>query len=71
MQGSSRQNRAKSGRHISPEITFRRHSPAGSRPCPRPQHRRSIARRCPHWEISWSTASASSAIHRLISIMYR
>jgi hypothetical protein len=66
---ASRQNRAKSGRLISPDRTFRRHPPTGSRPCQRPQQRRFFARSTSVAEINWLTASASSAIRRLISIM--
>ena len=66
-----RTNRAQSGRLISPDRTFRRRSRIGSRPCQRPQHRRFSARRASISGISWSTASAFSAIHRLISIMCR
>ena len=61
----------KSGRLISPDRTFRRRSPTGSRRRQRPRHRRFFARRPPLSEIGWSTASVSSVIRKLISIMSR
>ena len=50
---ASRRDQVKSGRLISPDRTFRRRSPIGSRPCQRPRRRRSFARGTPLLEINW------------------